>query len=95
MNKVNLNRLIAPKSIAVVGNRGADFAIRESKKLGFTGKIWAIHPTLETIEGITCYKKVRDLPEAPDATFIAVNADAAIDVVADLNSIGGLSLIHI
>jgi len=46
MNKVNLNRLIAPKSIAVVGNRGADFAIRESKKLGFTGKIWAIHPTL-------------------------------------------------
>ena len=89
MNKVNLNRLIAPKSIAVVGNRGADFAIRESKKLGFTGKIWAIHPTLETIEGITCYKKVSDLPEAPDATFIAVNADAAIDVVADLNSIGG------
>ena len=89
MNKVNLNRLIAPKSIAVVGNRGADFAIRESKKLGFTGKIWAIHPTLETIEGITCYKNVRDLPEAPDATFIAVNADVAIDVVADLKSIGG------
>ena len=89
MNKVNLNRLIAPKSIAVVGNRGADFAIRESKKLGFTGKIWAVHPTLEAIEGITCYKNVRDLPEAPDATFIAVNADTAIDVVADLKSIGG------
>ena len=89
MNKVNLNRLIAPKSIAVVGNRGADFAIRESKKLGFTGKIWAIHPTLEVIEGITCYKNVRDLPEAPDATFIAVNADTAIDVVADLKFIGG------
>ena len=89
MNKVNLNRLIAPKSIAVVGNRGADFAIRESKKLGFTGKIWAVHPTLEAIEGITCYKNVRDLPEAPDATFIAVNADTAIDVVADLKFIGG------
>ena len=38
MTKTNLSRLISPKSIAVVGNRGADFAIRESQKLGFTGK---------------------------------------------------------
>jgi acyl-CoA synthetase (NDP forming) len=29
------------------------------------------------------------LPEPPDATFIAVNADAAIEIVADLNEIGG------
>ena len=75
MSRTNLNRLISPKSIAVVGNRGADFAIRESKKLGFTGKIWAIHPTLDLSEGITVIKILRDLPEAPDATFIAVNAE--------------------
>jgi acyl-CoA synthetase (NDP forming) len=89
MNRVNLSRLISPKSIAVVGNRGADFAIRESKKLGYNHKIWAIHPTLGFLEGIKCYRDIKDLPEAPDATFIAVNADSAIDIVADLKSIGG------
>ena len=89
MNRVNLSRLISPKSIAVVGNRGADFAIRESKKLGYNHKIWAIHPTLDFLEGIKCYRDIKDLPEAPDVTFIAVNADSAIDIVADLKSIGG------
>ena len=89
MSRTNLSRLISPKSIAVVGNRGANFAIRESKKLGFNQKIWAIHPTLDFLEGIKCYKDIKDLPEAPDATFIAVNAESAIDIVADLKSIGG------
>jgi len=89
MSRTNLTRLISPKSIAVVGNRGANFAIRESKKLGFNQKIWAIHPTLDFLEGIKCYKDIKDLPEVPDATFIAVNAESAIDIVADLKSIGG------
>ena len=89
MSRTNLSRLISPKSIAVIGNRGANFAIRESKKLGYNHKIWAIHPTLDFLEGIKCYKDIKDLPEAPDATFIAVNAESAIAIVADLKSIGG------
>ena len=89
MSRANLSRLISPQSIAVVGNRGADFAIRESKKLGYNQKIWAIHPTLNSLEGVKCYRNIKDLPEAPDATFIAVNAESAIDIVADLKSIGG------
>ena len=89
MSRTNLSRLISPKSIAVVGNRGANFAIRESKKLGYNHKIWAIHPTLDFLEGIKCYKDIKDLPEAPDASFIAVNAESAIAIVADLKSIGG------
>ena len=52
MSKSNLHRLIAPKSIAVVGNRGANFAISESLKLGFSNQIWAVHPYLESLEGI-------------------------------------------
>jgi len=89
MSQSNLSRLISPRSIAVVGHRGADFAIRGSLKLGYNGKIWAVHPSRETIEGLDCFKSVRDLPEPPDATFIAVNAEAAIEIVTDLNQIGG------
>ncbi len=89
MNKGNLRRLISPKSIAVVGNRGANFAIKESIKLGFKKQIWAIHPSLDSLEGIKCFRNIKDLPEAPDATFIAVNAETAIDIVSDLKSMGG------
>ena len=89
MSKSNLHRLISPKSIAVVGNRGANFAIRESLKLGYSHLIWAVHPYLESLEGIKCFKDIKDLPEVPDATFIAVNAESAIEVVSDLKSMGG------
>ena len=89
MSKSNLHRLISPKSIAVVGNRGANFAIRESLKLGYCHQIWAVHPYLESLEGIKCFKDIKDLPEVPDATFIAVNAESAIEVVSDLKSMGG------
>jgi len=89
MSRSDLHRLISPKSIAVVGNRGADFAIKESKKLGFNHQIWAVHPTLDKLEGIQCYRDIKDLPEPPDATFIAVNAESAIEIVSDLKSMGG------
>ena len=89
MSRSDLHRLISPKSIAVVGNRGADFAIKESKKLGFNHQIWSVHPTLDSLEGIQCYRDIKDLPEAPDATFIAVNAESAIEIVSDLKSMGG------
>ncbi len=89
MSRSGLHRLISPKSIAVVGNRGANFAIKESKKLGFDHQIWAVHPTLESLEGIQCYRDIKDLPAVPDATFIAVNAESAIEIVSDLRSMGG------
>ena len=88
MSKVNLKRLISPKTIAVFGSRGADFAIRETRKMGFKGDIWAVHPHRKTIEGLGCYKSIQVLPGIPDAAFIAVNAHAAIDIVSQLSTIG-------
>ena len=37
MSRSDLHRLISPKSIAVVGNRGADFAIKETIDLTVVG----------------------------------------------------------
>ena len=88
MDKQRLQRLMAPKSIAVFGAQGADFAIIESQKLGFKGPIYAVHPTREQIAGLTCYQDVTQLPTPPDAAYIAVNAEASIDIVAALNAIG-------
>ena len=88
IDKQRLRRLLAPKSIAVFGSRGADFAIRESLAMGFTGPIWSIHPKRKELMGIKCLKSVLDLPQAPDAAYVAVNAESAIETVAQLNKMG-------
>ena len=71
INKQRLRRLVAPKSIAVFGSRGADFAIRESLAMGFEGPIWSVHPQREQLMGIKCLQSVTDLPQAPDAAYVA------------------------
>ena len=88
MSGSNLSRLISPKSIVVVGNKGANFAIRESLKMGYDGEIWCVHPTRKSVEGIDCIRSIKELPFPPDAAFIAVNAEATIGVVRELNEIG-------
>tara|TARA_B110000503_G_scaffold133358_1_gene210725 strand:- start:6838 stop:8910 length:2073 start_codon:yes stop_codon:yes gene_type:complete len=88
INKQRLRRLLAPKSIAVFGSRGADFAIRESLAMGFTGPIWSVHPKRDELMGIKCLKSALDLPQAPDAAYVAVNAEGAIATVAQLNKMG-------
>jgi acyl-CoA synthetase (NDP forming) len=88
IDKQRLRRLLAPKSIAVFGSRGADFAVRESLAMGFVGPIWSIHPTRDELMGIKCLPSVTDLPHAPDAAYVAVNAESAITTVAQLNKMG-------
>ncbi|MDP6969275.1 MAG: acetate--CoA ligase family protein [Gammaproteobacteria bacterium] len=88
MDYQRLQRLLAPKSIAVFGTQGADFAISESQKLGFDGPIYAVHPTRDHLAGLPCYQHTAQLPQAPDAAYVAVNAEAAITIVAELNAMG-------
>jgi acyl-CoA synthetase (NDP forming) len=42
---------------------------------------------------VACVPSVRDLPSAPDATFIALAAERSIDVVSDLAVKGGADAI--
>ena len=88
INKDRFHRMLRPKSIAVFGHKWADAVVRESKKFNFEGEIWVIHPTLDKLEGVKVYRSVADLPDVPDAAFVAVNAEIAIQIVKDLNDIG-------
>ena len=82
----NLNRLINPKNIAVFGGRDAEIVISQCKKMGFKGEIWPVNPKRKEINGIQCFSSVRDLPEGPDASFIAVPRLPAIEIVKELNA---------
>ncbi|KIN65786.1 CoA-binding domain protein [Sulfitobacter noctilucae] len=60
----------------------------QSARMGFEGDIWPVHPTAESIEGYPVFRSVDALPAAPDATFIGVNREATIDIVAALSQRG-------
>ena len=83
-----LDRLLRPRSIAVLGAGWARNVIEQCRKMGFQGDIWPVHPTRETIGGLRAYPSLADLPGVPDATFVGVNRHATLDVVAELAAMG-------
>lgn len=85
----DLMRILRPSSIAVVGGGawGAQI-IRQSRRMGFTGKIDVVHPKGGVIEGVEAVRALADLGAPPDAVFIGVNRFATIDIVAELAQMG-------
>lgn len=84
----NLSRLLNPKSIAFVGGNECAIAIRRTLELGFTGRIYAVHPKRDDLSGIPTLKSVEEIPEAVDAAFIAVKNEPTIAVVRTLAAKG-------
>ena len=83
-----LERLLRPKSIAVLGSVWAENVIEQCIKMGFAGPVWPVHPTKKTIGGLKAYAALADLPHAPDAVFIGVNRHATLEVVKELAAMG-------
>ena len=84
----SLDRLLRPKSIAVLGAGWGLNVIEQCRKMGFAGQVWPVHPTKSEIGGLRAYASLADLPSPPDATFVGVNRYATIEVVAELAAMG-------
>lgn len=84
----NLRRLLAPRTIALVGGSNLELPIRNTQAIGFTGEVWVVNPKHESIGGVKCYPSVEALPGVPDAAFVAVNAAATVPVVQALRDKG-------
>ena len=93
--RANLKRLLGPRHIAFIGGRAVEPCIAAARKSGFDGQLWVVHPSYETLAGLSCYRSLADLPEAPDASLIAVSRERAIAVVSELSAIeaGGAVMI--
>jgi acetyl-CoA synthetase len=74
----DLHRLIAPRSIALIGaGAWTDAVAAGSRTIGFRGPVWRVHPTRDSTPETPYYRSVDDLPGVPDAAFLAVpNRDA-------------------
>ena len=84
----NLKRLLKPRHIAFFGGAALGDPIRSCESAGFEGEIWVVNPGRDEVAGRRCYRSVAELPEAPDASFIAVNREQTIAVVRELAARG-------
>jgi acyl-CoA synthetase (NDP forming) len=83
-----LGRLLRPRSIAAIGGRFAEEVIRQSRKLGFDGRIHAVNPDRPMLVDVPCCARIENLPEAPDAVFLGIRREATVEAVAKLAEMG-------
>ena len=86
--RANLERLLKPRHVAVIGGRDAETVAAECKRIGFSGPFWPVNPKRSHIGGHACFASIDALPEAPDAVFLAVPKEAAIAALQKLNAMG-------
>ncbi len=84
----NLRRLFNPRHAVFIGGRDAEFSARLCANAGFKGEIWGVNAKRQTMAGFPCFAGIGELPEAPDAVFLAVPQAAAIETLDALRRIG-------
>ena len=88
MSTYRLDKLLAPRSIAVVGasprpgSLGVTF-LRNLVAGGFAGAIHPVNPHHREIEGKPCFPSIADLPETPDLVVVAVPPKNVLAVIED------------
>ena len=88
MNRESLRRLLAPKTIALVGGHWTDAVANACQQIGYTGTLWRIHPTRPSDATTTYYRSIEELPGAPDASFLAAPASELPDLAGALRRRG-------
>lgn len=84
----NLERLLKPRHIAFVGGRDATIAVCEAHRRGFRGQMWAVNPKRADLGGVPCVPTIADLPEAPDAVYLAIPAGGVVAALRELAAMG-------
>ncbi|MFZ0498159.1 MAG: acetate--CoA ligase family protein [Steroidobacteraceae bacterium] len=67
----SLKRLLAPQRIAFIGGQWADAAAAAAQAIGYDGEVWRVHPSRQSSAQRPYFRSVDELPQAPDAAFIA------------------------
>jgi acyl-CoA synthetase (NDP forming) len=89
----DLKKLLSPKSIAVVGASpregvAAMVVIKNLRTFGFPGPIYPVNPRYPEIRGERCFPSLTELPETPDAVFVAVGADHVVPIIEEAGRCG-------
>jgi acetate---CoA ligase (ADP-forming) len=85
--------LLRPNSIALVGvsddpQKTSGRPLRFLRTAGYEGRLFAINPNRDTVQGEVAYRSMSDLPEVPDHAFVLTGADRALDALEDCEEHG-------
>lgn len=89
----NLEFLLAPRSVAVIGasDRPASVGATVMRNLltgGFAGPVWPVNLRHRAVAGQRAYAHVRDLPQAPDLAVICTPAATVPELIGELGTRG-------
>jgi acetate---CoA ligase (ADP-forming) len=89
----DLKKLLAPRSIAVVGASpregvAATVVINNLRRFGFGGPIYPVNPRYPEIHGRRCFPSLTELPDMPDAVFVAIGAEHVVPVIEEAGRCG-------
>ncbi|KFG67166.1 bifunctional acetate--CoA ligase family protein/GNAT family N-acetyltransferase [Microvirga sp. BSC39] len=93
MSTYRLDKMLAPRSIAVVGasprpgSLGLTF-LRNLIAGGFEGDIVSVNPHHVEIEGRACFPSLAELPEVPDLVVVAVPPERVLGVIEEAGRAG-------
>ncbi|MBR0551307.1 bifunctional acetate--CoA ligase family protein/GNAT family N-acetyltransferase [Stakelama marina] len=91
MTTRNLDTLLHPRSVAVIGASHRDGSVgqRLMANLGdFAGTVYAVNPRASDADGPCWVRSVAELPETPDLAVVAAPADQVADVISELGEKG-------
>lgn len=89
----NLQHLLAPKSVALIGASNREGSVgaivaRNLRHGAFRGPLHFVNPKGGVVAGQECFTSVTDLPEAPDLAIIATPAETVPKLIAELGAKG-------
>lgn len=87
----NIQYLLAPKSIAILGCSPANAGgttLQNLMRNGYAGKLYPVHPKNAEVFGLKCYPALADIPGEVDCCVIALNSGLILDALEQLHQKG-------
>ena len=93
VRRLDLDRLLAPESIAVVGaspdaDRHPGRTIANLVRTGYRGRIVPVNPKYDEVLGFPCVPSVADLPADVDTAYVLVRSSLVAETVAGCAAAG-------
>jgi acetyltransferase len=89
MSVRNLDKLFEPRSVALIGatprpGSVGGVVLRNLRRSGFAGELMLVNPHHGRIDGLTVYRNVASLPQAPDLAVIVTPPETVPGLIGDL-----------
>jgi acyl-CoA synthetase (NDP forming) len=93
MDQFALDKLLKPRSIAIVGASPRELSVghmvqKNLESRAYGGALYPVNPRYEEVRGVRCYPSLAALPEAPDAVFIGIPAASGPALLEEAGALG-------